>query len=529
MSTFRVYISRPTTLPPIWDWAQTVVATNEHVALGHAYASWCAEKPHPAPPALGLCRRMVKPVGQTMVLAQSSVSAEQHAFVDNIQKQVSNILSTQLDGEFNVVNYPSGFNYGITYGNNAYYNKATLQDIDTLLGVASNGFMDLTGAGFSNLYAQVLQAVTFSFSQQDTATMNKQDTAASSQIASILTEFTNAGGTFTNPLPFGGKLQDVFNQLTKEYTSLDNLPDSLNALRNAIASYKAIAGDSYALHNRYYQATARIAAAVENVTAPSSKNGGMQVDSDSYYVGYTPNKLPTANQLIGGLNTTSNAVKVDIEISDFSSTSSNLSISGGAGFDIPIADILNLSIGGSASYDLSRYTSSSSSISMEMTYPGVTLFASMPSALETNNSEGWYANDILTEVVNKTGQDSTGYQLQGTEYNVDELFGKGKAFSRLKTFVISQQPTITMVFTASEASLITSDLKVGASIKLDLFGLFTLGSASGSYSVQKVDADSKAGSVTVTFGPPEVSGTIPIEQQVAYVLGGVASYPPENV
>ena len=528
MPTFRVYLRRSTTQPPLWDWMQTVVASSAPIAVGHAYADWKLDSQTPVPP-LSQCESQVRPVGTSLVLGASSISPGQQAFIDNIQQQVSQFLTTQLDGAFNVVIYPSGFNYGITYGSNAYFNRATLQDIDTLLGTASNGQLDLTGAGFSNLYVQVMQGVTFSFSQQDTKTMNNQDTAASAQIASILTEFANAGGTFSNPLPFGGKLQDVFNQLTKAYGSLTSLPDSLNALRNAIASYKSIAGDSYALHNRYYAATARITAAVQNATTPTANNGGQQVDTSSYYVGYTPNKLPTANQLIGGLNTASNAVSTQINLSSFSSTASQLSISGGTSFTIPIADILGITIGASASYDLSRYASSSTNVTMDITYPGVTLFGSIPSALSADNSTGWYANDILQEVVVKTGQDATGYKLQGSEYSISELFGPGKTFSRLKTFVISQQPTIVLTFTGADASKITSDLQVNLSAKLDLFGLFSLGSVSGSYSVQKVDASSSEGSVTVTFGPPQASGTIPLQQQVAYVMGGVGSYPPNNI
>ena len=530
MATYRVYIRRKTTNPPLWDWMQTVVAKDAGVAVGWAYNDWVADNPDNPPPPLSECTVEAKQVGGLAVLGGAPVSQGQQAFIDNIQKQVSTFLSSQLDGKFNMIMYPSGFNYGITYGANAYYNQATLQDVDTLLGVASNGLLDLIGAGFSNLYAQILPAVTFSFSQQDQQTMNRQDAAASGQVASILTEFTNAGGTFTNPLPFGGKLQDVFNQLSKQFGSLDNLPDSLNALRNAIASYKQLAGDSYALHNRYYVATKRLLAAVGDTVKPSSSNGGMQVDANGYYVGYTPNKLPSANQLIGSLNTASNKVSVEINMSSFSSNDLKMSISGGIGFDIPIADILGISVNASASYDMSRYTSSSSNVTMDITYPGVTLFPSIPSALSSDNSTGWYANDILQEVVVKTGQDdATGYKLQGHEFDIASLFGQGKAFSRLKTFVISQQPTITLTFTSADISKITSDLKVGASLAIDLFGLFKLGSVKGTYNVKTVDTDSKAGSVTVTFGPPQASGTIPLQQQVAYVLGGVASYPPNHI
>lgn len=531
MATFRVYLRRPTTLPPVWDYATTVVAPNAQVALGRGYESWVQTRPTPPVPLLSQCISQVNQTGLTaLALSASAVSPAQQAFIDNIQQQVSKFLARQLDGAFSMVSYPSGFNYGITYGTSAYYNKATLQDIDTLLGKASNGQLDLTGAGFANLYAEILQAVTFSFSQQDQQTMNKQDAAASAQIASVLTEFTNAGGTFSNPLPsIGGKLQDVFDQLTKAYGSLSNLPDTLNALRNAIASYKSLAADSYALHNRYYAAKARVDAAVANATTPTASNGGMQVDGTTYYVGYTPNKLPTVNALIGGLSTAGNAVSISLTLSSFSATSSNLSIGGGAGFSFPLAEVIGISVNSSSSYDLSRYTSSSSNVTLDITYPGVTMFPSIPSVLSTDNTTGWYANDILQEVVAKTGEGATGYQLQGSEFHVGELFGPGKTFSRLKTFVISQQPTIKMTLTGVDTSKVTSDFQQSNTVSISLLGLFTIGSASSNYSVQQVDASSEAGTVTITFGPPQVSGTIPSQQQVAYVLGGVASYPPDNI
>ena len=254
----------------------------------------------------------------------------------------------------------------------------------------------------------------------------------------------------------------------------------------------------------------------------------MQVDAASYYVGYTPNKLPTANQLLGGLATTGNVVNLQITLTSMTSTSTDVSVSGKAGIEFPIADVVGIKLGASGSYDMSDFSSSSTNVTMDMTYPGVTLFAAAPSVLSTDNSTGWYAMDILSDILAKTGQDATGYKLQGSEFDVQDLFGPGGTFSRLKTFVISQAPTIKMTFTGADASKITSALKANASASVDLLGLFSLGSVSGSYSVQSVNAGTSDGSVTVTFGPPAVSGTVPLQQQVAYVLGGVASYPPSQ-
>ncbi|THV26509.1 hypothetical protein [Glycomyces paridis] len=524
MPTYRIHLRRPTTESPYYDWSETVVAKSEQVALGRAYQSWVEDVSYHVPP-LSLCHYTIKDVYQSSVLGLGAVTNAQQAFADELEGKLQEFLGKKLDGKFATVSYPAGFNYGITYGPDVFYNPATLGDLDTLLTPSSGGQLSLGGGRFSSLYRQVLGATVFGFSKSDLNTMQSQDSAASAQIASILREFEQAHGTYSNPLPFGGKLQDVFNQLLALYGSLDKLPKSLTALYNAIAAYQKMADDSIKLHSRYYEATALLEAARVAILKPTKANGGEQIGADSYFVGYTPDKLPTANQLIGGLKTDSNAVSLNMRLSNFSSTSTDLSLSGKAGFSIPIMDVASFNFGGSASYDLSTYTSSSSDIEIDLSYKGVTILSAAPSVLSDDGTTGWYDEQLLDEVVAKTGKDATGYQLQGSEFNVDELFGKGKALSRLKTFVISQQPQMSMTFRGSNASKVTSDMKVGAKASIDLFGLFRVGSASASYGVDKVDTSSSDGSVTVTFGPPEPSGTTPLEQQLAYVMGGVPSYP----
>jgi hypothetical protein len=457
----------------------------------------------------------------------SEITKAQQAFIKAIEDKANSQLGNRLDGKFQMVNYPQGFNYGITYGNNAYYNEATLKDIDTLLGTSSSGGLELISGDFSGCYLRLLQAVTFSFSSADNQVMNKQDTAAQAQIASILREFDNAGGSYTNPLPFGGKFQDVINQLNTQFKSLDNIPDTMNSLRNAIATYKTQAAESYALHSKWYEAQKRLDTVKANTQAPNGTNGGMQVDNTSYYVGYTPDKLPTVNQLLGWLQS-SNELTVSISTSYSDSTTTQLHIDGGASLSIS-SGLFSFDFGGSASYDESRYTSSSSTMTITISYPGLTVFSALPSDVSKDNQQGWYANDILQEIVENTGVDATGYKLQGSEYDIDEIFGTGKKFSRLKTWVISQQPEISITFKGADTSKLQQDFKQDASLKVKLFDLFTIGPVSETYKVKKIQTDSQTGEVSLTLGPPAVSGTIPLQQQVAYVLGGVASYPPNNI
>jgi len=462
------------------------------------------------------------------VAGATGTTAAQQAFSAELQSKVGEFLGTKLDGEFSTVAYPAGFNYGITYGPNAYYNAATLQDLDALLQTSDGGQLTLGTGRFSTLYRNILGSTVFGFSKADTATMNREDTAAAAQIASVLTEFVNAGGTFSNPLPFGGKLQDVFDQLLKRYGSLENMPASLSALHNAILSYQQTAATSMLLHNNYAAATARLGAARNNVLKPSAANGGEEIGAGQFYVGYTPDKLPTANQIIEQLQNDGNAVSLHLELSNFSSKSTNLSVGGKVGFSVPILDAVGINFGASSSYDLSTFTSSSSEVTIDLDYKGVTIIGSTPSVLSPGGETGWYDEQILAEIASKTGKDATGYQLQGSEFDVKELFGEGGKLSRLKTFVVSRQPDMAMTFKGANSHKVKSDLKAGANVSVDLLGLFRVGSASANYSVSKVDESSSDGSVTVTFSAPEPSGTTPLQQQLAYVMGGVASHPPNQ-
>jgi hypothetical protein len=58
--------------------------------------------------------------------------------------------------------------------------------------------------------------------------------------------------------------------------------------------------------------------------------------------------------------------------------------------------------------------------------------------------------------------------------------------------------------------------------KITLFGFITVDNADHFYEVRSVGDSTTPDSVTVTFGPIQPSGTIPLEQQFAFVLGGVS-------
>jgi hypothetical protein len=61
-------------------------------------------------------------------------------------------------------------------------------------------------------------------------------------------------------------------------------------------------------------------------------------------------------------------------------------------------------------------------------------------------------------------------------------------------------------------------------LQFNLFSLFDTGKSTD-YRVTKVTSDTSEQTVSISFGPPQPSGTVPLEQQTAFVLGDVAEYP----
>jgi len=127
-----------------------------------------------------------------------------------------------------------------------------------------------------------------------------------------------------------------------------------------------------------------------------------------------------------------------------------------------------------------------------------------------------------------TNPPKTGYSLHSDQYPVNDYFGPGKKFSRIKTWVVSQQPTIKMKFCGADISRIKTDFQQNAHVGVKLFGLFDVGSVDQSYQVTNVDDKSVQGCVIVTMGPTVTIGTTPSSDSRAYILGGVSSYPPNN-
>lgn len=461
-------------------------------------------------------------------------TAAQQAFVTALEARVNDSFSSQLDGEFSMVGYPAGFHWGIQFGPNNYYNAAALNDLDLQLAAGSNGELTLTGSNFSTLYMQVLNNVAYVISDTDSKVIQTQSNNAASQISAVITEWENNFGTITQTQMAGAVPPTKLGYITGQVQTLwggdiSRIPSSLAAFENAYQSYQLAAAQMNTIMQASAAANVRLLTARSNIKKPTAENGGLQTGASSYYVGYVG--MPTQNQINSGLQSgAANQVSVSLSLSDFSGSSSSLSVNGSAQGTFDVADIFTVSVQGSATYDLSKYVTSSSTVQMTITYPGVTFVAAAPLNLNGAGQLGWYDNQILLEAVNNMGKGTTvtGYQIQGSEFPAS-FFGPDGSFSRLKTYVISQTPTTSITFTSANTSLVQSDFHEQSSVSVDLLGFIPIGGASQSYSVQSVDASSSGGSVTVTFGPSVQQGTTPSNEATAFLIGGVAAYPPNNL
>lgn len=457
----------------------------------------------------------------------------QQAFVSALEHDVNSTFSGRLDGTFSMVNYPAGFHWGVQFGPNNYFNQAALNDLDLQLEVASNGILTLAGSNFSTLYGQVLNNVSYVISDADNAVIQRESNDAASQISSVITEWETNFGTIT-----AAQMQTAIPPTKMGYVELQvqtlwkgdisKIPTSLASFELAYQTYQVEAAQMNTIMQASAAALLRLASAKGNTKNPTAANGGLQTGDSSYYVAYEG--MPAQTVINSGLQTLANQVQVQLSLSDFNSSSSNLSVNGQAQGIVDLGDIFTVSIGGAASFDLSKYTSSSTTVEMSVTYPGVTIISAAPLNLDAAGVTGWYENEILTEAVRNLGQGTsvTGYQIQGSQFPAS-FFGPGGGFSRLKTFVISQMPTTSITFHNANSSMVQSDFQEHASVEVDLFGFIPVGSASESYQVQSVNSSSSDGSVTVTLGPAVQQGTVPSQEATAFVLGGVASYPPANI
>ena len=438
---------------------------------------------------------------------------------ESIAKNVSAAVGAELDGSFIAANYPAGFNYDVK---EQYYNADSLSAFDSLV-VQTNNIPGLSGT-FSTLYKNVVGNLEYGFSSEDEKLLNQEQTKQAQLVGQIVDAY-KASGLDDDPDPYASVMYII--QRIKEVTGTDYLHfdaktyPQLATLCSLLSKYACAGTFTYKMQNAWSLADDRMNAIIANITSPNGDNGGIKTDSKTYSIGW--DKIPEFAQILASLQGDS-SISVSMSTDNFTSGSSDLHFESDVKFRMPFNFFFNMSVDHGHSYDLSKYTEAGSGLDVTVTFKGITVLAAVPTQLSNDNAKGWFALDIMKEAAEKSGKDATGYQLHGSEFKPEDLFGTNGQLRRLKTFVISQQPQIDLHFSKFDYSDMQEIFTQGTDVEFKFFGGLIKGTHNNDYTFENYSYNEAEQTLNVSIVPARIGDTGTAGKQTAFVLGGVAEY-----
>ena len=331
--------------------------------------------------------------------------------------------------------------------------------------------------------------------------------------------YQNAGFTIKeekNPLP------EIINLI---WEKMDENPEKFKnvygELYSAYLRFSASNKRYCAMAEREMEALNRLDVLKNNMEQPSEENGGVKIAAETYAVGY---RLPDKNAIYNSLKANDNKIKITLDFSEMTKEGRTIQINHQGGFVVPSLIFVFGRI--NTKHRLEEFVTESSKISITMEYRGITALEASPMIADSKGKAGWYDGNLLWEIKEKTGKDETGYSLQNKEFDVGNLFGEGKRLNRMKGFVISQEPVITIKITDSRVEEINEFFTHDSAIDVDFFG-FAISSSEHHYSTSECEVDTEEHTATIVFSSPVPEISQEEQNKVAYIMGGVIVYPPE--
>lgn len=435
-----------------------------------------------------------------------------------VKTTVENSIGAKLDGDFVAANYTPGFPYDVK---EIYYNAGTLTALDCLLGM-TDGIPSL-GNPYSSLYKRVINNIKYDFSREDKAKMQKEESEQGSLVGMIVDEYQTCGAE-EPPIAYPSIIH-IMEAVKKagggeDFMHVDvRVHPNLAKICRLLSEYTRIGVYTLELENAWTIADDRMRAIDDHVSNPSDANGGLRVDQTKCNIGW--NELPETKQLLDELEQ-GGSVELSLSADHIDETSSDVYFDKSTSVKIPLGWFVHITVNKEEHYDLSQYARHESHMTVSIKFNGITTLGAIPAPLSENNTTGWLANDILCEAAIKSGEDATGYKLNGSEFDPKTLFGKDGQLKRLKTFVISQQPEITLRFNKFDNKTIKEIFTEHSDISFRALGGLIHGGHDEGYSYSVYEDETQSESLVVTITPPPIGTSGSLAKQKAYVLGGVA-------
>lgn len=450
-----------------------------------------------------------------------------------IRKQVSTKLGAEIGAGFVVIRAPSGFAYSIRYGASAYWNPDTLALFDKNCELSGDGVARVTTGSFSTLFANILANSTYVTSTVDAQTTKKTLDEFSDTSNQLVTAFESDFGEVTQShIGAMGSKPPTKTQYIADYVA-KNFPGDPPSFPPSMAVFESIYASWVVLSRMITRNAALKADALDllsvaqaHVKSPNAENGGLQTDVDSWSVAYEG--LPDNATLQAELSDTDRAVTISLVLDNMgdgtlalTSDHQSLGVMSGKDLKLTVTDAAT-----EQQTSLDPLFQTSSRVEMKIQYQGLAIVSARPMALSADHTEGWYSRDALIQIADKSGKDETGIQLANSTYSVDELFGPGKRLNRVKTFVISEDPTITLDFHGGAGQQVLPSTAGDLSATVELGQITRVGENVGDYKATSSTSGSGVVSVVIVPSRKFPTVTVPAIERRAHIIGGIVDTPP---
>lgn len=466
-----------------------------------------------------------------MTIKNQTASSPEQATLINWNKEITmavrNALGAELDGDFETVKYPQGFNYVVKPD---YYNKYLLETFDKNLSL-DDGQVNLTGS-FAQEYSKIVDNTEYMISSADYDKMHEEEGNQRALVDNIQRLYVRSG--ITPEATEFAEIGEIIEAVLKYVNSKDsdkpldipsinprNYPKISNLVTN-LQIYYAKAPVTNTILSRKNKVDQMIKAIKDILADPNGKNGSIQTGSTEYDLGW---KLPDPVGLLGSLKNEKREITTKLSASNFNNERTNLSIENATSINVPLNWYFRASNKHTSEYNLQRAATTASELTIELSYTGITVCSSAPISLSNNLKTGWFNDSLITSVIENFKKDTSGPNIPGDEIDFDKTFGRGGRLSRLQTFVISQRPTVNLHFknfnSASLKKVFEQETDTNVSI---LGGLINFSNKTGYKNMQvKESSDGRTLDVTLKPQPLKEQGMDPAKE-TAFILGGVPKW-----
>jgi len=502
----------------------------------------------------GLASSLYAVEGFEDVNGQAGLAA---AYITQLKEQAAQVLGSVVAASLVPVEYNGDFNWSWSDGSTGV-NTPSYNYISGAVTPSTDqpGLVQVGGAStLPLLYKQLINGIAWQFSAADNATLQTAMTNSGTQATSVVSTYVAAYGAPTPAqitaaqaiVPSVATALDYIVLYQAGYvwsgastsqpglslyamqnaedlgTLLQYAPPSAQQVIQGIVAYLDALGGATRLMDMQSLGAFTLKQ-IRNNQTPSATNGGILLFnpiSANSYLGYSSNK--TNSQILQELGNAGQKVTLSFTATKSQNSSYNIAFAGGASLNF-FGDLLNISAGTTFRGDVAGQQGSGSTMTITMTYPGVTIIPFAPAAYQetSGTTRGWFYEAILYQALQnmKAGTNAqSGFTFVNGVPGGIALGPDGLSY--LKALVVSGYPTISIAFTEGNYASFSSWLSTHTQVSVSLFGFIPLGGASVDTYTASASQSSSGTGFTLTMTPPAPGSqgqTIPVAAQTVPVL-----------